>query len=55
MKKRILLVTTFIMVACISAVVAICSMAGVGKQYIIKNGQIKAAVVDITDIFGTRK
>ena len=55
MKKRILLVTTFIMVVCITAVVAICSVAGVGKQYIIKNGQIKAAVVDITDIFSVHE
>lgn len=51
MKKHILLVTTFIMVVCITAVVAICSMAGIGKQYIIKKDQIKAAVVDITDVF----
>ena len=51
MKKSIVLITTFIMVACITAVVAVCALTGAGRQFIIKNGQIKAGIADITNIF----
>ncbi|MBR2027913.1 MAG: N-acetylmuramoyl-L-alanine amidase [Oscillospiraceae bacterium] len=51
MKKIIVLITTFIMVVCIAAVVTVSITSGAGRQYIIKNGQIKAGVADVVNIF----
>lgn len=51
MKKAIRLITIFIMSVSVAAILAVCFIAGIGRQFIIDKGQIKAGIVDINRVF----
>ena len=51
MKKKIIFITMLIVFLCTSAIMAVCSFTGIGRQFIIKNQHIKSAVVDLTKNF----
>jgi len=51
MKKKIILITTSVVLAVSAAIIIFCAVTGVGKQFIIKNQQIKAGVADVANIF----
>ncbi len=51
MKKKIFTVTAAMIIICIVTVFAVCQMTGAGRQFIIKEGQIKAISAETSKIF----